>query len=98
MKVFKPGKQKGSPQPVVRTVDMPYSMQVYAIRLALKALESKISECEMAVYIKSQFDRSYGPGWMCIVGRSFGSYVSYAFGCFMFFELGNEAFQLFKAP
>ena len=30
-----------------------------------------------AAYIKKEFDKKYNPTWYCIVGRNFGSYVTY---------------------
>jgi dynein light chain LC8-type len=43
-----------------------------------------------------EFDRSYGPGWQCIVGTDFGSFVTHHSGCFIYFGIGNLAILLFK--
>ncbi|KAJ0896346.1 putative dynein ATPase [Helianthus annuus] len=32
-----------------------------------------------------KFDCLYGPAWHCIVGTSFGSYVTHSSGCFFVF-------------
>jgi hypothetical protein len=43
-----------------------------------------------------EFDRSYGPGWQCIVGTDFGSFVTHHSGCFIYFGIGNLAILLFN--
>lgn len=44
-----------------------------------------------------EFDRTYGPGWQCIVGTDFGSFVTHRFGCFIYFCIGSLAVLLFRA-
>lgn len=43
-----------------------------------------------------EFDRTYGPGWQCIVGTDFGSFVTHCFGCFIYFRVGSLAILLFR--
>ncbi|KAK3010957.1 hypothetical protein RJ639_011853 [Escallonia herrerae] len=43
-----------------------------------------------------EFDRAYGPGWQCIVGTDFGSFVTHCYGCFIHFSVGSLAILLFK--
>lgn len=43
-----------------------------------------------------EFDRSYGPGWQCIVGTDFGSFLTHQCGCFIYFGIGNLAILLFR--
>lgn len=40
-----------------------------------------------------EFDASYGPAWHCVVGRSFGSYLTHSPGGFVYFSLdgGDDA-------
>lgn len=40
-----------------------------------------------------EFDALYGPAWHCVVGRSFGSYVTHTPGGFVYFSLdgGDDA-------
>uniref|UniRef100_A0A0K0E5C8 Dynein light chain n=1 Tax=Strongyloides stercoralis TaxID=6248 RepID=A0A0K0E5C8_STRER len=42
-----------------------------------KALHDKNTESDVATYIKTFCDTEFGPTWHCIIGRSFGSHVSY---------------------
>lgn len=43
-----------------------------------------------------EFDRVYGPGWQCIVGTDFGSFVTHCYGCFIYFCVGSLAILLFR--
>lgn len=57
-----------------------------------------VSFSDFCVTCSSQeFDRSYGPGWQCIVGTDFGSFVTHHSGCFIYFGIGNLAILLFNA-
>lgn len=46
--------------------------------------------------MKQEFDSTYGPGWQCIVGTDFGSFVTHCYGCFIHFHVGNLAVLLFR--
>lgn len=43
-----------------------------------------------------EFDREYGPGWQCIVGMDFGSFVTHCYGCFIYFCIGSLMIMLFR--
>ncbi|CAI0375832.1 unnamed protein product [Linum tenue] len=83
---------------VVGETDMLQKMQQDALHLAAKALDSfDVTEpTEIARFIKKEFDRVYGPGWQCIVGTDFGSFVTHCFGCFIHFQIGSLAILLFR--
>lgn len=54
--------------------------QAKAIELAREACgDEKIKQSprEIAGHIKLAFDELYGPAWHCIVGRSYGSFVTH---------------------
>jgi len=51
---------------------------------------------EAGFLMLQEFDRSYGPGWQCIVGTDFGSFVTHHSGCFIYFGIGNLAILLFN--
>ncbi|KAI8557730.1 hypothetical protein RHMOL_Rhmol04G0032500 [Rhododendron molle] len=46
--------------------------------------------------VVQEFDGIYGPGWQCIVGTDFGSFVTHCYGCFIHFCIGNLAILLFR--
>jgi dynein light chain LC8-type len=62
---------------VVKSVDMADEQQEVAIQLAQTSLAKFNTEKDVAANIKKEFDRKYLPNWHCIVGRSFGSYVTH---------------------
>ncbi|KAG8492433.1 hypothetical protein CXB51_009719 [Gossypium anomalum] len=51
---------------------------------------------QVAMCLKKEFDALYGPAWHCIVGKSFGSFVTHAGGGFLYFSVDKLCFLLFK--
>ncbi|XP_073394227.1 uncharacterized protein [Physcomitrium patens] len=84
---------------MIGETDMPQGMQSHALRVASEALNShNVNDCkEIACYIKKQFDKTYGPGWQCVTGVSFGSYITHSSGSFIHFCIDRLAVMLFKA-
>ncbi|XP_059433196.1 uncharacterized protein LOC132166411 [Corylus avellana] len=78
--------------------DMPGFMQVHAFRCARRTYDSleKFSSKHMAFNMKKEFDQVYGPAWHCIVGSSFGSFVTHSTGCFLYFSMEKLCILLFK--
>ncbi|KAL0337426.1 UNVERIFIED_CONTAM: Dynein light chain, cytoplasmic [Sesamum calycinum] len=78
--------------------DMPALMQVHAFCCARTTFESleKFSSKHMAYNIKKEFDKVYGPAWHCIVGSSFGSFVTHSTGCFLYFSMEKLYVLVFK--
>ncbi|XP_041004782.1 uncharacterized protein LOC121249963 [Juglans microcarpa x Juglans regia] len=82
----------------VLVTDMPEFMQVHAFKCARRTYDSleKFSSKHMAFNMKKEFDKVYGPAWHCIVGSSFGSFVTHSTGCFLYFSLEKLYILLFK--
>ncbi|KAK4423407.1 Dynein light chain, cytoplasmic [Sesamum alatum] len=85
----------------VRASDMPLSLQNHAFDTARNILESmptssKIDSKRLALSLKKEFDSTYGPAWHCIVGTSFGSYVTHSLGGFLYFSIDKVYVLLFK--
>lgn len=82
----------------VMVADMPGFMQVHAFRCARRTYDSleKFSSKHMAYNMKKEFDKVYGPAWHCIVGSNFGSFVTHATGCFLYFSMEKLYILLFK--
>ncbi len=72
-------------------------MQRDAINLTSVAMDKYVAEKDIAGYIKKEFDKKHGPTWHCIVGRSFGSYVTHETQNFIFFFLNQFGILLLKA-
>ncbi|XWS51998.1 hypothetical protein CRYUN_Cryun11dG0029900 [Craigia yunnanensis] len=83
---------------VIGETDMLQTMQLDALDLAVKALNffDVTDATEIARFTKKEFDRTYGPGWQCIVGIDFGSFVTHYSGCFIYFCIDSLAILLFR--
>ncbi|PON61033.1 Dynein light chain [Parasponia andersonii] len=80
----------------VVSVDMPPFMQIHAVEFARKAHDSleKFTSKTLACALKKEFDGVYGPAWHCIVGTSFGSFVTHSVGGFLYFSLDQKLYIL----
>ncbi|EPS57670.1 hypothetical protein M569_17147 [Genlisea aurea] len=77
-------------------VDMPPFMQIHAVDCARKTHDSleKFTSKTLALTLKKEFDGVYGPAWHCIVGTSFGSFVTHSVGGFIYFSLDHKLYIL----
>ncbi|KAJ0037928.1 hypothetical protein Pint_22363 [Pistacia integerrima] len=83
----------------VRACDMPLPLQNKAFKCArdhLDTMPGKLDSKRLALALKKEFDSSYGPAWHCIVGASFGSYVTHSLGGFLYFSIDKVYILLFK--
>ncbi|MCL7031946.1 hypothetical protein MKW94_029305 [Papaver nudicaule] len=87
----------------VRSANMHVAMQQKAFLFTRKLLAVnksnkvvKPTPTQIALAIKKEFDASYGPAWHCIVGKSFGSFVTHSPGGFLYFSIDNLFLLLFK--
>ncbi|KAJ9708497.1 hypothetical protein PVL29_000504 [Vitis rotundifolia] len=83
----------------VRASDMPLALQSRAFKCArdnLDAMPGKLDSKRLALALKKEFDSLYGPAWHCIVGTSFGSYVTHSLGGFLYFSIDKVYILLFK--
>ncbi|CAA7395697.1 unnamed protein product [Spirodela intermedia] len=82
----------------VRAADMPLELQRRAFRCARQVLGSmpKLDSKRLALTLKKEFDSTYGPAWHCIVGTSFGSYVTHSLGGFLYFSVDKVHILLFR--
>ncbi|XP_044464812.1 uncharacterized protein LOC123195220 [Mangifera indica] len=78
--------------------DMPGFMQAHAFRIARRTFDTleRFSSKHIAFNIKKEFDKVYGPAWHCIVGASFGSFVTHSTGCFLYFSMEKLYILVFK--
>ncbi|KAG6573027.1 hypothetical protein SDJN02_24967, partial [Cucurbita argyrosperma subsp. argyrosperma] len=80
----------------VVSVDMPPAMQIHAVDYARKAHDSmeKFTSKALALSLKREFDGAYGPVWHCIVGTSFGSFVTHSIGGFLYLSMDQKLYVL----
>lgn len=86
---------------LLKSVDMSDEMCKAAVDVATAALKKQRSVADMAdrdvaMTLKKYFDKHYGLTWHCIVGKNFGSYVTYDTRHFAYFFIGNVAVLLFR--
>ncbi len=81
----------------IKEVDMPKKLQKDAVKITKAALEKYRIEKSIAQFIKKEFDKKYEKSWHCIVGKSFGSYVTHSKGGFVYFYVDDIAILLFKS-
>ncbi|KAF5478645.1 hypothetical protein F2P56_005188 [Juglans regia] len=85
----------------LRPSDMPAHMQDRALRCARLLLDSSApvsrpNPTHLARALKKEFDSLYGPAWHCVVGTSFGSFVTHSPGGFVYFSIDSLSVLLFK--
>ncbi|XP_002975587.2 uncharacterized protein LOC9630411 [Selaginella moellendorffii] len=83
----------------LKSVDMPPAIQQHAVECAfqlLKNMDCKLNCKLIAWQLKKEFDKIHGPAWHCIVGTSFGSYVTHSVGGFIYFAVGKVSILLFR--
>ncbi|XP_050225158.1 uncharacterized protein LOC126674713 [Mercurialis annua] len=84
----------------LRSAEMPGAMQERAFRCTRAILDAnldnKATPTLIAMRLKKEFDAVYGPAWHCIVGKSFGSFVTHSSGGFVYFSVDKLSFLLFK--
>ncbi|XP_065014985.1 uncharacterized protein LOC135642619 isoform X2 [Musa acuminata AAA Group] len=93
-----PQEQRQPPNVKVRAADMPLALQKRAFKCARETLASmpKLESKRLACALKKEFDSTYGPAWHCIVGTSFGSYVTHSLGGFLYFSIDKVYILLFR--
>ncbi|KAK1275678.1 hypothetical protein QJS04_geneDACA022482 [Acorus gramineus] len=83
-----------------RSADMAPAMQEKAFRFARRIVDSagdrRPSPTQIALALKKEFDSSYGLAWHCVVGKSFGSFLTHSPGGFVYFSLDGLSLLLFK--
>ncbi|KNA13677.1 hypothetical protein SOVF_114480 [Spinacia oleracea] len=84
----------------IRASDMPIALQNKAFQCARDLLDSlpskRVDSKRLALALKKEFDSAYGPAWHCIVGTSFGSYVTHSLGGFLYFSIDKVYVLLFR--
>lgn len=80
----------------IKSTDMDEAKVMEAVRVAKEALQVDKLEKAVAETVKKHFDVKYGVNWHCIVGQSFGSFVTHREGAFLYAYVGKYAILLYK--
>ena len=81
----------------IRNMDITEDMRQEAIRLALVKLSARSTYNECAKTLKEEFDRKYYPSWHCVLGKSYGTAISYEEGNSIYFNINNVSILLWRA-
>ncbi|KAK7199031.1 dynein light chain [Novymonas esmeraldas] len=83
---------------LIKESAMPVDMQQDCVDCAAHALiDLKLHEqSELAQFIKTELDIKYGGQWHCIVGHSFGSCVGHDEAFFIYFEINDVFFSMWR--
>lgn len=65
-------------------------------QVIVAAFQKYQAENEIAAYIKKQLDSNFGESWHCIVGVSFGSFVSHTHGFYLYADVDDKSVLVFK--
>ena len=90
------GKKKKKGKMYVSMEDMPYEMKNDVVECFREAASLYGDETDMAVHLKKELDKKYGRTWHCVVGREFGSNVTYQVNNFIHVFVDRYAVLAFK--
>ncbi|ESO99128.1 hypothetical protein LOTGIDRAFT_142181, partial [Lottia gigantea] len=82
--------------PHILRCDMKRLMKQEALQCVRFACRKFKTSKAMAMYIKNRFDKVYGSNWNCIVGKDFGSHVTFCRLTFFHATYGERAVLLFQ--
>ncbi|XP_057976079.1 uncharacterized protein LOC131163499 isoform X1 [Malania oleifera] len=64
--------------------------------LIARALKKAATSLSLSLLNFWEFDSVYGPAWHCVVGKSFGSFVTHSPSGFIYFSLDSFSLLLFQ--
>lgn len=83
-------------KPVVKNQEMPEAMAQDILEVGVKAFQEYRTERDIASVIKRHADNEYTPTWNCIVGKSFGSFVTHETKRYVQFTIGHMSILVWK--
>ncbi|KAF2076441.1 hypothetical protein CYY_002244 [Polysphondylium violaceum] len=81
----------------IKNADMADFMIQDAQDIIIGAFEETSIEKDVASIIKKEFDKKFSQNWHCIVGKSFGTAVSYESRNYAYFNVNDHSVLLYKA-
>lgn len=77
--------------PQIFAEDMAEDWSKDAVKIAREAFSLTITSgdvhASIADFIRKKFDRDHDQGWNCVVGRSFGAYVTHEIKTYIYFTV-----------
>ncbi|XP_063399488.1 uncharacterized protein LOC134684137 [Mytilus trossulus] len=90
------GKRSSSDDVDIRTVHMSVYMQKKTIQYSREGKHRYSNTADIAEHIKVSLDGHGGGKYHCIVGSSFGFYVTYNLNYYFYFKLGDLYILVFR--
>eukprot|EP00927_Polykrikos_kofoidii_P020072 TRINITY_DN19462_c0_g1_i1.p3 TRINITY_DN19462_c0_g1~~TRINITY_DN19462_c0_g1_i1.p3 ORF type:complete len:117 (-),score=39.41 TRINITY_DN19462_c0_g1_i1:53-403(-) len=89
------------PAPELHIVDMSKEEEEFALETAKKGVISlfkneRRSFCEVAQFIKKEFDKAFTGAWHVFVGKHFGAYLTHEARKLIYFHIGQAAFLIYR--
>ncbi|KAH8850342.1 Dynein light chain 2, cytoplasmic [Schistosoma japonicum] len=81
---------------VVEANELPTERKTTALTLCIHALDYYQTEKDVAMFMKKNFDKLYGPIWQCIVGHEFGMSITHDENCFIYIHCGEVSLLLYR--
>ncbi|KAM3717576.1 Dynein light chain 1, cytoplasmic [Dirofilaria immitis] len=79
------------------SIEMSKPKVTFAQKLVQQQIDSKnYNYQQIAKLLKQRFDSIYGIGWQCIIGNSFGCYITHLPDCFLYFSVEPFSVILFR--
>lgn len=74
-------------------------MRLKAIEFVLQKVSrtTKFQDVDLAKELKKLFDETFFPTWQCIVGKNFGSDISFEEKHMLYFHINSTAILLWRA-
>uniref|UniRef100_A0A915LD48 Dynein light chain n=1 Tax=Meloidogyne javanica TaxID=6303 RepID=A0A915LD48_MELJA len=80
----------------VKETDMKPNMVNQAMDIVRDGIQKHSQDKDIASFVKDTFEQRFGPTWHCVVGRSFGSRVSYELETFVLLKANQHTVLVFK--
>ncbi|KAH7730934.1 dynein light chain protein [Aphelenchoides avenae] len=81
---------------LVKETDMNPELVRNTVDIVREAVAKCIQDKDVASYLKDTFEQRFGGTWHTIVGRSFGSRVSYESGSFILLKANQHSVLIYK--
>ncbi|KAI1716656.1 dynein light chain type 1 domain-containing protein [Ditylenchus destructor] len=80
----------------VKESDMNAEMTKASVEIVREGLRRFNQDKDVASYLKDAFEHKFGPTWHTVVGKSFGSRVSYEMNHFILLKVNQHTVLIFK--
>ena len=84
-------------RPQIKATDMDDDYLKKVVDITMNAMISNKHERLISRYIKNEFDKFDGFGWNCVVGKNFGSHIIHQTKKYVFYQVRELSFLLWKA-